>query len=290
MTEAIYRMSEAGHCPRALSAKRLGLEPEPTPDWLTVAASEGNWHEKRIKQGLTDIGYRVWAEQAELSISKNGITLVGHIDGKVAHPDDDNEVKLLECKSMSQFEFDRWMRGRFEEFPEYADQLTCYMAASQISKVLYCVKNRSSGYLDTMEIDRTPSDFGTIWERLYSIEQHIATKGLYPAECDFSTLRCKRCQFKYVCVKAKEDMTIQQENVLHDAAKKWRQGKELEASGKALVDEAKEVFREHTYAANLKKWRFDSLAIVLVGVKEHVVPERLQKAYEYIKIDDTLSR
>ena len=117
MDKPIYRMSSAGKCPRALSAIRLGYEPEAAPEWLERAAEEGNWHEDRIKQGLREgdgetTKLDVYDEQLELTLEYPSFTLIGHIDGKVRNiPYYFNvnapENKLLEIKTMSQFEFDR---------------------------------------------------------------------------------------------------------------------------------------------------------------------------------------
>lgn len=41
MNKPVIRMSEAGECPRALSAQLLGYLPEAKPAWLETAANEG---------------------------------------------------------------------------------------------------------------------------------------------------------------------------------------------------------------------------------------------------------
>jgi len=294
----VFRMSEAGMCLRALSAEYLGYKPEAKPDWLETAAEEGRWHEERLVQEINKDNIVIHDRQLEVKIETPSFTLLGHIDGKVDYWKNarvDN-TKLLEIKSMSQYEFDRWMKGKFNEFPEYADQIACYMQATGLNETAYYVKNRSSGYIDKAiaRLSDIAFDDWTFAERaiiildkLETVAKHIAQKELVPAVCDMSTLQCKRCFYKYLCIKTKEDMSLQEETILHLAAENWREGKRLEKASKELIEEAKKTFEEHTIASDLKSWRFDELAISNVEVKEHEVPARLQKAYSYIRIDDT---
>jgi hypothetical protein len=280
--KSIYRMSSAGYCPRALSAEHLGYKPEPKPPWLETSAIEGKWHEERAVKELESESYAVFDRQQEVRLDYLSFILLGHIDGKVKH---DSKTMLLEIKSMSQYEFDRWMKGKFNEFPEYADQITCYMTALDISECLYWVKNRSSGYVDR-QIITAPADINSIAEVLDAVEQSVQRKQLVHIECDMFTLECKRCSYKYLCVKTKEDMSLQDEKVLSKAAENWRKGKQLSSEGKELIDSAKEIFEEHTIASGLPQWNFDNLVITNVTVKEHEVPARIQKESSYIKIND----
>jgi len=108
-----FRMSSAGKCPRALSAQLLGVEGEAIPDFVMRAAEEGNWHEARIIEKLKEQD-NIFDQQLEVVLEYPSFNLIGHIDGKVQDYDLQRGVKLLEIKTMSQYEFDRWMKGRFE--------------------------------------------------------------------------------------------------------------------------------------------------------------------------------
>jgi len=110
-----FRASESGKCPRALTAKYLDYEAIPAPDWLERSAKEGKWHEERIIAELVAEGYEVSESQFECFRRFPEFVLTGHIDGIASK---DGVEYLLEIKSMSQFEFDRWMRGNFIEFPQ----------------------------------------------------------------------------------------------------------------------------------------------------------------------------
>lgn len=260
MDKTVFRMSAAGHCPRALSALIRDIEPEAKPAWLEQSAEEGNWHEKRIKDMLRSEGYEVFDEQRELEIICPDIRIVGHIDGMVRR---NGKSQLLEIKSMSQYEFDRWIRGRFNEFPEYAAQISLYMHCT-IDDVLYIVKNRNNGHIDRSEFTKPPVNGEAL---LRSLNNIAVANGLMPATPDFGSLRCKRCEYKSLCIKSKEDMVIQDEQKLTQAALDYREGSRLMHDGEELVNSAKEIFKEQSIAAKLSKWKFDDLLISLYPVK-----------------------
>jgi len=297
-------MSEAGMCIRALSAQYLGMKPEERPAYLDIAAEEGKWHEQRVKDKLRTEGYEVEEcrlcpvchvarEGIHVEMRFNNFLLVGHLDGKVNH----NNLKgkhILEVKSKSQYEFDRWMRGQFKEFQEEADQIACYMAASPEKTVMFCVKNRNSGYLDRnfYRYDDVAFDNWTFAERFIMIVDkfdmliaHLGKKELVPAVCDLSTLRCRRCFYKYLCIKPAE-MTLQEEAVLHQAAETWRKGKLLEFESKKLLADSKDIFEQHILAAKQQNMSFEEIVISRVHVKEYDVPARTQKAYDYTLLTD----
>ena len=233
----IYRMSSAGRCPRALSAEKLGYKPEPAPLWLQRTADEGKWHEERLVNQLIEEGYEVYYRQIELAIKKDNYQIVGHIDGIASK---DGQKYLLEIKSMSQYEFDRWMRARFLEFLSYADQITCYMEASGLKKALYLVKNRSSGYIDRDILNGTPSDPSIIYSKLSAVTVSVAKKELYPAEFSPSELECRRCFFRNViCIPDKKELSKATETELLNAVYLVKQGNALIEEGKELFDAGK---------------------------------------------------
>ena len=242
MDKTIYRMSSAGHCPRRLSARRLGQESTPAPVWLETAAEEGRWHEGRIVDELRHEGWIVGGQQQELIIEKEIFNLTGHIDG-IANKD--GETYLLEIKSMSQFEFDRWMRGRFTEFPAYADQVTCYMTAMGLNKVFYVVKNRSSGYKDISFQEGTPSDMDVILQKLYGVELATQAGQMIEANFDPMSVECRRCEFKHLCVVKAETLEPATLAALEKAADLWRAGDSHKKQGESLIAEGKAILENH---------------------------------------------
>lgn len=306
MPKPIYGMSEAGKCPRALSAQRLGYEPEPAPEWLERTAEEGKWHEERIVQLIDSdpSGVVIFDRQQEVALYYPSFSLVGHIDGKIT--DLNWEVfegtRLLEIKSMSQFEFDRWMKGGFEAFPQYAAQLTCYMEATGLGECLYIVKNRNNGYEDRRTIVEPPCKLNIdIIYKLIDVENHVLGNELVLKEFDPNNIECKRCEFKYLCVKTKEDMTQATVTELLEATRIVREGRRLMAEGEVLFNEGRDRFKEHTIATGVNKWRFANLVLNLLPVhkesydkkkllelfsSEALEPALKVQDYEQFRIDD----
>jgi len=284
-----FRMSSAGKCPRALSAGLLGYEAQPVPAFVMQAAEEGNWHEGRIIQSLEDNSI-VYDRQLEVSLEYPSFILVGHIDGKIKnipyeHNKNAPEEKLLEIKTMSQFEFDRWMKGRFTVFPNYADQATVYMEATGLSECLYIVKNRSSGYEDRQVLTEQPSFMTEIIGKLTDVTNHVMGNELVPREPDINSIECRRCNFKDLCIPEPDKLTIIEAQVLLDITNNWRTGKSLVKQGQSIIDETKKALEEHTRATGINKWSFNKLAMQLIQVKEGEV-SYTRKASEYLKITD----
>jgi hypothetical protein len=206
---------------------------------------------------------------------------------------------------MSQYEFDRWMKSRFEAFPTYASQLACYLMATGMSTALYIVKNRSSGYIDRQVIreDSMLTTFESIDNKIAHIEECVAIGTLVDINYDPDSIECRRCGYKSLCVPEPKVFNTVPESKLLEASENWRKGKELKAQAKALIDGAKEVFLSQTEASGQKKWRFNELAIVKIEVKEQTTypkakllevftEEQLKPAseiklpYSYVRIDD----
>lgn len=268
-----FRMSSAGRCPRALSAQLLSVEAEPIPSFVMQAAEEGNWHEERIKNHFANSGWDIHDEQKEVVLEYPSFNLVGHIDGTIDNIAD-RTLKLLEIKTMSQFEFDRWMKGGFKAFPNYADQVTCYMEATGLNECLYIVKNRSSGYEDRRIITEQPSNFDAIIGKLADVVQDISNSRpafqLSYAEFDPQSIECRRCEYRKLCIPEPKELTPIDELNLSNAVRDWRDGKDLVAQGQRLIDNAKDTFNDHTRATNIFKWSFNKLAIQLVHYNESV--------------------
>lgn len=302
MDKPIFRMSESGKCLRALSAKLLGCEPTPAPSWLETAANEGKWHEKRIVEKLREHD-NVFDQQQEVSLEYPTFVLVGHIDGKIQDYDLQRAERLLEIKSMSQFEFQRWMRGGFASFPNYASQITCYMEATELKECLYIVKNRSSGYEDRQVLTSTPDSMVVIEYKFQQVVEAVQLSKLCQVDLDLDSIECQRCDYKYLCVPEVKELTPLEKADLDFAAKEWRRGKAITEKGQAMIDNAREIFDQHTRATNIFKWQHSGLAIQLVHYNEqktypkskllqHFTEEQLEpagqikEAYDQLRISD----
>lgn len=257
-----FRMSGAGRCARALTAEMLNMEVEPAPAWLEQAAEEGSWHEDRIAT-------REKAErrQLEIKLEYPSFDLVGHIDGMVC---EDGNYKLLEIKSMSHFEFQRWMRDGFNGFPNYAAQITCYMEATKLDKCLYIVKNRSSGYEDRQILTTQPYPMTQIIANLTEAHNYYLSGQLPPKEFDAYSIECRRCNYKHLCLAQPEELTPVQQMQLDSACEDWRKGKALVDEGQTLIDTAKGIFNQHLQATNQPRMRIGDLALQIVKYGDSV--------------------
>ncbi len=305
MTNPIIRMSESGKCPRALSAQLLGYKTEPAPPWLEQAATEGNWHEKRIKEELRAEGYTVFNEQKELKLEFPEYGLIGHCDGMVAQAGE--EVMLLEVKSMSQYEFDRWSKGGFEEFPAYAAQLTCYLESSMLSKALYIVKNRNSGYTDKRFIYNYPIMIPDVLASINLAVRYYNAGQLAPVTPDLSSIECKRCAYKSLCIPAALQLTGEQAISLDKAVENYRLGKTLEAESEQLISQSREAFEQYMLASKLQQVKHKGILASSVLFKpnttypkkkllQYFTEEQLEKAaevkpaYNQLRITDLEAR
>jgi len=302
----IYRMSSAGKCPRALSAEQLGYQATPAPSWLEQAAEEGNWHEARIKSQLRKEGLEVFGEQLEVKLEYDNFILLGHIDGKVLEGIEEHYSAgslLLEIKSMSQYQFDRWAKLGFNGFPNYAAQLTCYMAATGLNQALYIVKNRSSGYEQRQTITEYPTFLDDIVNKLEEVTACVQSpdKKLATAEFNPNSLECKRCDYKQLCAPELSKLTPIEQADLESSVIEWRKGKRLVGQGNELMTIAKGAFEEHTRATGIDKWQFGGLGINLIHVHQESYPKKALlecfgvnalepileiKDYDQLRIDD----
>ena len=248
-------MSSAGKCPRALSAERLGYIPTSAPPWLETAADEGRMHEVWITSQLMSQGYDITNQQLELALDYPNFKLVGHIDG-IAYKD--TKSYLLEIKSMSQFEFQRWYKEGFLGFSTYADQIALYLQAlkkvKDVSGILYVVKNRSSGYINQFIMTQPPSDFELVISKLIAVEASVANDVLYEAEFDPSSIECKRCNFRdQICLVNKEQLDPATEEVLIKATDMCREGKALIKQGEDFFKEGRDILANHVEAVSPDK-------------------------------------
>ena len=282
----IYRMSSAGKCPRALSAERLGYIPTSAPAWLETAANEGKLHEDWIVSQLEADGYNIGGRQAEMILEYPQFKLVGHIDGVAIK---DNRQYLLEIKTMSHFEFQRWMKETFLGFNTYADQVSLYWQALKqqmsLAGALYVVKNRSSGYTDQFIMPQPPSDFELVISKLIAVEASVANGVLYEADFDPSSIECKRCNFRdQICLVNKEQLEPAIEATLIEAVKQVREGNALIAQGKELYDAGKKTLANHAEAVSPDKkhiFDIDNMHVSRFNVKRVTYPKaNIESAFD----------
>ncbi len=268
MSKPVFRMSSAGYCPKRLSAMLLGKPETAPPSWLATAAEEGNWHEQRIKGELRELGCEVIDEQKELSFVCSDFTLLGHIDGRVRLSQkvldsplfevcSDSKVDLdlfmlLEVKTFSFLEHQRWLKGMFEAFPNYKAQSDCYLDALGLDSKTYATKDRSGGtrhlYITKDEVSSVPG----VIEKLTTVVQ-CATEGeLASAEFDPMSIECRRCQYRAtLCSPAKVVVT---DAKVIEAAADYLEGSAMKKLGNELTDSAKDILVAFAQQNNTIRW------------------------------------
>jgi len=293
----MYRISSLGHCPRALSAARLGYEPLPEPRLLQLAAREGERHEQWVIEDLQAEGWEISDRQKEVALKYPAFELVGHIDG-IARRNGDRY--LLEIKSMSRFRFSSFHNAGFSRFRDYAFQITAYQKAVNLP-VLYVVKNRDSGQRlePDLVLEKPPIDFEEVYEAVLSVELAVRKKQLCPAQIidDFT---CRTCRFRYLCQEEQKAPVPVNTEIIRAAGLR-RRALELESEAKELRAEADPVLL--AAARERGKMTIEDLAISYVPAGESVsypvtelrklvssdILEKVKKVKvrsEYIRVED----
>lgn len=277
-SKLIIRMSGSGDCPRAMTADLSGkykFTERAKPSWLETSAEEGKKHEIWIKEELEDKGFCVFDEQLELRIEFPEFILLGHIDGKCNHEDKPWINELLEIKSMSEYEFQRWARGKFSQYPYYASQLACYATATELQNIRYIVKNRSSGYKETLQLnwDTFPvkEEFTKVVNNCKMIVDCIDHDKLPEIEYDGDTLQCRRCSFDKLCIRETSDLqTIINNKELIEATTRYREAIEKVEEYEELVKIQKDIFKTQLEASGISKIMCNQLILQLITVKPRV--------------------
>lgn len=273
----VFRMSESGRCPRALTYQYLNYPRAEAPTWLTSSANEGKLHELWILDQLRADDIAIYGEQTFLELVSDLFTLQGHPD---AYENDHGIERLVECKSLSQNEYQRWMSQGLDGFPSWAAQITCYMEATGLPLRLV-VKNRNTGTIHGLDPRDTgyffhepPRDFADITTRLNTVAECVANGELFTSvEYDPDALECKRCPYVTHCVPPPPVLAEDQERQLFVAVENYRAGKELVDRGGEMVDRAKAILRQYAEAAPTHMLTFDELTAKVYSVKTTSYPK-----------------
>jgi hypothetical protein len=285
-------------------------------------AKEGWLHEKAIVEDLRGEGLTVKHDEVCPICSNGNFTargihigrdfgqflLTGHMDGLVIDKTHKYLTRdysaVLEVKSKSQGEFERWMKERWRGFEDAATQLTVYMVLNALQDVLidgfkpedfdnlgtglealYVVKNRNTGFCDKFTQQGTPLNFSEILAKINTIEGCVQKGETVPVEPDWSSLRCKWCNYKFLCIEKTEVAileTVNKEAYLN-AAQMWLDGYESKKHGEALMTDAERLLKGYAEAhSNDGKDRFSYRTgeVVVNGypVKEYTLPAKVYKA------------
>lgn len=152
---AVFRASAIGMCEGALVRSLRGLEGAEPPEAMQRRFQDGHLHEPAIIAYLITSGWQVLQDKGQeavrVSVADN-IIIQGHVDGIAIR---DGKHYVVECKSMSDAMYKKWMNQGFDAFPKYAMQISVYMTALQLP-ALYAVKNKDNGEIDVRIIEKPP--------------------------------------------------------------------------------------------------------------------------------------
>lgn len=273
----VFRMSESGKCPKMLTYQYLNYPRAEAPVWLMSSAKEGKLHELWILDELRAGDIAIYGEQTFLELVTDLFILQGHPD---AYENDHGTERLVECKSLSQNEYQRWGSQGLDGFPSWAAQITCYMEATGLPLRLV-VKNRNTGTIHGIDPRDTgyffhepPRDFADITTRLNTVAECVANGEVNTSvEYDPDALECKRCPYTMHCVPPPPVLAEDQERQLFAAVENYRMGKELGEKGGEIMDKAKAILRQYAEAAPTHTLTFDELTARVYSVRTISYPK-----------------
>jgi len=262
-------MSQIGGCPKNIVAAQLGFEESPAPEYLGLAAQEGQLHEKAILAELQEKGYDPRDFQKEVRLEFPAAILIGHIDATVKM---DGRRRLLEIKALGRFQFQKFISKGIVAFPEYAYQLSSYMFAlgDEYLPALFWVKCRDSGKQTCIEFPEPPLQKDAIERRIELIANHVERKELPFIEYDEE--KCRWCLRKYLCSPHEDSKQIDDLS-LRQAANLYREGRQLTKIGQAYIDEAREIFRRK--AIITPNYQVDNIRVLLYKQHREIVDKNI---------------
>ena len=192
-------ISKAGQCARRWGWEWLGKGPlksiGTTPEYLALAAREGERHEQWIRQDLiTETGYEdvLQSSSCPRGCERDGLHVelgterflfVGHIDGFLVR---DGRSRVGEYKALGFRNFSKLDRLGVNSHRTYHTQVSLYYWALQdvMEGALWCLKSRNSGVLRVTWMPEDVEFLGLpeIYGRLAGIEDAVSRGELPP--CD----------------------------------------------------------------------------------------------------------
>ena len=148
-----FRASSAGHCTRKCAYDMLGVPGEPLTPRRQMVFMQGHLVELQmqdlLKRALGD-KYIDGASLGDNHFEIDGIKISYHIDGAFQHSD--GKIGIMECKSMSDYAFDRAVKGEIEE--TYLCQAWCYEQATDFNPVVFICYRKETSHICEVIFDR----------------------------------------------------------------------------------------------------------------------------------------
>ena len=292
-------MSSVGKCSRTLSAEMLGLiggnSEDEMPEYLRLAAREGNRHEAFIREDLKEFGWTSTTKDNPVSCTTCGregqhVTidmtpkrrLVGHIDDICYMNNAPQQMYLAEYKALGRFTFDKLEKNGIQAHRAHASQITCYhKAMGGAMPILYVHKNRDTGRMKVTIMEEPPLDFDDISARLDVLESYLDKGELAP--CDMPEGAIDKWSCTHLCEK---ESNVLPDSLINEqisfAISEMKRGKEIEDEGKSIQNDQRNLLFAYLDAHGGKSIDLDDVKIVFTkeGVrKKYNVPDDIKKQY-----------
>lgn len=193
----VYRASGFGHCDKALTAARMGVEPAPPPDVLRKAFAEGHRAEKMILDRYVEASFHSLSGKqkvVEWNVYGN-VVIRGSVDAIAI--ENDQPVAIVDAKYLGARYFDQLFKGSLPSMGalgyKYALQGWLYLKALDDPKVdtftiVAVSKEDDSLITDTWRLAGLENEFGFseewVLERLQNIERRAMNSDLNDEGCD----------------------------------------------------------------------------------------------------------
>lgn len=200
VTKGKLRLSACGKCPRQNAYKFHGVEPKgkELDGRARMIFFQGDMVECALIGLIRLSGVPLLAtglQQDEIKFQINGATITGHPDGYFWHED---ELYLLEVKSMSSYSFERFEKGDISE--DYIAQTNAYMnKRKSVRKCCLVAMNKDNGILAEKIIERDEGVVSDVRNNLLSVLHSTLEKlpppppKYGPNEKGFYDWRCLYC-------------------------------------------------------------------------------------------------
>lgn len=301
MSKPTYSMSSTGWCSRTLSAEKLGVFVRSQPEYLKLAAREGQRHEQWIKEDLEEHGWlsttiaqspycgRCGRSGIHVEIDTKNILLVGHMDDIAMPHNNPTDVHFGEYKALGKNTSTLLNLKGVHNHRTYATQIVCYHKASHLP-CLYVVKSRDTGKMTLKIFDDTnmPFDFDDVLERLTIIEDYVQSGELVPCDADkegITDYSCTGLCDEGDLVKIKDLDGIAPES-LKQAVSQWKTAKALEEVSNSMNNESRSIFKAYMGSIAAKSIGLDGVRIAKIADGERTVyevPEEVQARMEEMK-------
>lgn len=224
---ASVTLSSHFYCPRDIHYSLAKTPKEPPAPRAYLAFHLGDNVEQMIVALAVLAGVPLrWPQpdgkQAVVERVVDGDRLVGHVDAVV---EDGGGLVPVECKSMSEFGWDKSKAEGVDDTFGYVSQLTNYMAAMGVKRGLFVGVNKSTGHcfeeeigLDADLLARNDAAYAAAkrglpdrpaWAKVTAMTAKSATSGdkKVPIE-EIDSVRCGYCGFRPVCWPGYEQVII----------------------------------------------------------------------------------